>query len=316
MCGNTVANFYSYFDLVQHKYNKMDVRDPAVSPHGNHYLPHRPPANVEPTGSNPIPDPQRAEFETHLLASANRAVLSSIKRSEMREVLRSPGIQYPATVWTDQRERARKINQKIWTLKQYDLLESQVYRRSETVTETEYAQPNCACVWDAFDLITGVHRGLHHAGKLAFPASIFTEVSVGINKTHERCSEQYTGITQADVEYALKGCTVCNSKAANHEPPTITPIISHQCLDRVYMDLVDFRSQPDGDMKWVLRIRDHFSRYIWLFGIKVKSSSEVAQCLKTWLAWCGHSKNFYSDNGKEFDGAVADLVIQTCWSFR
>jgi transposase InsO family protein len=76
------------------------------------------------------------------------------------------------------------------------------------------------------------------------------------------------------------------------------------------MDLVDFRSQPDGEFQWVLEVKDHFSRHIWLFAIKNKSSLEVARCLKTWIAWCGHLKNFYSDNGKEFDGAVGDLLCQ------
>jgi hypothetical protein len=75
----------------------MDVRDPAVSAHGTCYLPLLPSENVEPTGSNPFPDPQRANFEEYLIRSSNRTVLSSIKRSDMREILRNPDIQFPTT---------------------------------------------------------------------------------------------------------------------------------------------------------------------------------------------------------------------------
>jgi hypothetical protein len=74
------------------------------------------------------------------------------------------------------------------------------------------------------------------------------------------------------------------------------------------MDLMDFTSQPDGIYHWVLQLKDHFSRMIWLFPLRDKSSEEVASSLRTWIAWCGQPKSFYSDNGKEFAGEVTDLL--------
>jgi endogenous inhibitor of DNA gyrase (YacG/DUF329 family) len=58
--------------------------------------------------------------------------------------------------------------------------------------------------------------------------------------------ELYYGITQENVEWVLKKCVICNQNTANKEPPTITPIVSRRCLDRVYIDLMDFTSQPDN----------------------------------------------------------------------
>ena len=78
------------------------------------------------------------------------------------------------------------------------------------------------------------------------------------NKTHERISELYYGITQEEVTWLLSKCQVCAANQANREPPSITPIISQRCLDRVYMDLMDFTSQPDGVYHWVLQLKDTF----------------------------------------------------------
>jgi transposase InsO family protein len=74
------------------------------------------------------------------------------------------------------------------------------------------------------------------------------------------------------------------------------------------MDLMDFTSQPDGEYKWVLQLKDHFSRMIWLFPLKDKGSTEVAIALRTFLAWCGRPRRFYSDNGGEFAGDVNDIL--------
>jgi hypothetical protein len=49
------------------------------------------------------------------------------------------------------------------------------------------------------------------------------------------------------------------------------------------MDLMDFTSQPDGEYHWVLQLKDHFSRMIWLFPLKDKSNNEVANALRTWI---------------------------------
>jgi transposase InsO family protein len=71
---------------------------------------------------------------------------------------------------------------------------------------------------------------------------------------------------------------------------------------------MDFTSQPDGEYTWVLQLKDHFSRMIWLFPLKDKGSTEVANALRTFISWCGHPKRFFSDNGTELKGDVDDLL--------
>ena len=132
--------------------------------------------------------------------------------------------------------------------------------------------------------------------------------NVGINKTHERATELYYGITQEDVKWVLNKCQIYTTNSANREPLTVTPIISRRCLDRVYIDLMDFTSQPDKGYKWVLQIKDHFSRIIQLFPLKDKSSTKVAAALRTFITQYGRPRRFYSNNGGEFKGDVNDFV--------
>ena len=51
---------------------------------------------------------------------------------------------------------------------------------------------------------------------------------------------------------------------------------------------MDFRSQADGEYKWIIQIKDTFSRYIWLYGVKDKSALTVVGILLNWLGQNGY----------------------------
>jgi len=60
--------------------------------------------------------------------------------------------------------------------------------------------------------------------------------------------------------------------------------------------------------KWVLQIKDHFSRMIWLYPLLAKTSAEVARCLGEWFSHYGSPRCIYADNGTEFKGDVSVLL--------
>jgi hypothetical protein len=109
-------------------------------------------------------------------------------------------------------------------------------------------------------------------------------------KTHERIHELYYGITQKDVEWVLSRCAICQQAARNNNPPSITPIVSHQNIDRLVIDLINMRASRDGNYAWVLQMKDPFSQYIWLYPLRDKSSAEVAAVLKQWFRANGHPR--------------------------
>jgi transposase InsO family protein len=88
----------------------------------------------------------------------------------------------------------------------------------------------------------------------------------------------------------------------------IKPIISNCCMQRVQIDLMDFRADADGQYKWILQIKDHFSRYIWLFALREKDSKEVAHCLEWWISAFGEPRIIQSDNGSEFKRYIYRLL--------
>ena len=53
------------------------------------------------------------------------------------------------------------------------------------------------------------------------------------------------------------------------------PIETRCCMDRIEFDLMDFQALSDGEFNWILQIKDTFSRHIWLYALKNKSSEGV-----------------------------------------
>ena len=69
------------------------------------------------------------------------------------------------------------------------------------------------------------------------------------------------------------------------------------------------RSEPDGEYKWILQIRDHFSKYCALYPLKQKTAEEVAAAMLQWIHhYSVHPRIWQSDNGTEFKGALLILL--------
>ena len=115
-------------------------------------------------------------------------------------------------------------------------------------------------------------------------------ILIGITKTHEVIFKWYYGITFNDVSFVVTRCTICNSMAKAIEKPSIQPIISKGCLHRIVIDLMDFRSNMDGPCCWIIQIKDHFARYIWLEEMQDKESTTVADIMKRWIGANGRPR--------------------------
>ena len=81
-------------------------------------------------------------------------------------------------------------------------------------------------------------------------------------------------------------------------------MINLEFLLRLQIDLVDMRSQPDGEFKWILHARDHFTKFSWLYPMKTKMAAKVADHLITQFCVFGPPRILQSDNGKEFTAQV------------
>jgi hypothetical protein len=53
---------------------------------------------------------------------------------------------------------------------------------------------------------------------------------------------------------------------------------------------MDMRATQDSGQKWIIQIKDHFSRYVWLYPLCDKSADEVTRVMKLWFGANGHPK--------------------------
>jgi transposase InsO family protein len=67
---------------------------------------------------------------------------------------------------------------------------------------------------------------------------------------------------------------------------------------------------PDGEYKYILHARDHFTRYSWGYPLKTKSSIEVAANLFDLFTTFGAPTILQSDNGKEFTSQVIKELVE------
>ena len=73
-------------------------------------------------------------------------------------------------------------------------------------------------------------------------------------------------------------------------------------MERLQINLIDFRHMPDGKYKWSLHIKNHFSKYTALFHLKSKQATDIADALAVFLICFGPPEIVQMDNGKEFNG--------------
>jgi len=49
------------------------------------------------------------------------------------------------------------------------------------------------------------------------------------------------------------------------------------------IDLMDFSTTPDGDFLWILQLKDHFTKMVWLRALKDKTALSVSVELEKWM---------------------------------
>ena len=148
---------------------------------------------------------------------------------------------------------------------------------------------------DVFDIIKDFH---------------YTTKHIGYQNTHAQLNLRYSNIPRTFVEEFVKLCPTCNENRNQITRAPLTPIISCGFLQRLQIDLIDMRSDPDGDKKWIGHAVDHFSKFHILFPLQSKEAKEVSRCLKTFVfAYFGLPLILHSDNGKEFvNSLITELV--------
>ena len=122
---------------------------------------------------------------------------------------------------------------------------------------------------------------------------------------------------RAIVENVLKECNgTCKlSKHIKTVPPPPKAMRTTNVMEVIQCDLIyitcgkGLPSSEKHDFKYILSVKDCFSKFCWLFPLKSKEALPVTQCLKTIFSQYGPPKYLHTDNGKEF---VNESVHKLC----
>ena len=126
----------------------------------------------------------------------------------------------------------------------------------------------------------------------------------GRDKTFDEVKRNYSWINLSSVNMSLKTCPAYNTRKPIKKSKAGKPLISLGFLTHVQVDLIDMTSHPDGEFKWILHARDHFTKFSWTYALTSKKASWVAEKLTKLFCTFGPAKILQSDNGKEFVAKV------------
>ena len=147
--------------------------------------------------------------------------------------------------------------------------------------------------WQLYETVVNMHCQIPHGGQ---------------EKTFVRLSEKYYGIIRPEVRWLLKHCTVCRLNRPSRTRPPLEYTVVSRLFERVQIDLIDMRHEPDGQFKWIYHMKDHWSRFCRLVPATSRTADEIAKHAARWIYTYGPPETLQSDNSSEFKAAVEHLL--------
>ena len=234
---------------------------------------------------NPFPNDVRTAFQAYIQSedgsrTGNRERIILAKQQRIYTFLNSPHIK--AIDAFDARLKHRALTE-------FHITRDKLYQNSNTTHKARYVVQES----EVFDLIINEHLQLLHAGR---------------DKVWATIQQKYYGINKHEVAFILKQCKNCTLNRPNTTKAPLVPIISGRAWERVQIDLIDMRHEPSGQYKWILHIKDHFSKYTQLYPLKSKHAEPIANCFALFIAAFLPLKIMQANNRKEFKGALLILL--------
>jgi len=149
-------------------------------------------------------------------------------------------------------------------------------------------------------IIKDIHESIQHKGE---------------TKTHKKVQEVYSNIPMSAVKKVIVNCVRCVEKCKKKSVRSVVvrPITSSALNDRGQVDLIDYRTEPDGEYKWVLHYKEHLTKFSILRPLQFKKAALVARELLQIFLLLGAPHVLQSDNGREFCAEVI-TELASLWS--
>ena len=106
----------------------------------------------------------------------------------------------------------------------------------------------------------------------------------------------------------MPACKICLLNYLSNIKAPLKPIIIERVFERLQVNLINFRHEPDRKFKWIMHIKDHISKFLALFAQTSKEVSECATSLLIFIKFMGRPEICQSNNGREFKGVLLILL--------
>ena len=130
----------------------------------------------------------------------------------------------------------------------------------------------------------------------------------GQDTTAKSILDQYFGVSKKEIIELLRYYTIYNRKYQSKSKGPLINIVTDRLFQRIQIDLIDIRHNPDREFYQILYIEDHFSKYHILYALKDKEAITITRNIYYQITYFGISKFIQSDNGTKFQGACSDLL--------
>ncbi|KAK9883815.1 hypothetical protein WA026_002011 [Henosepilachna vigintioctopunctata] len=192
-------------------------------------------------------------------------------------------------------KRFRKDRREYFLLKTYDTAEvdgrEQVIRKNDKLLVIPFE--------DLYDIIFDFHMKTNHAGK---------------NKMERAYKIGEANIPRPVTEVFLLCCNICFAKRhALEKAPSQKPKYVKGFAHKGQVDVVDFKSTPDGRYSMVLAYQDHHTKFMILRPLQNDLPEIIAQELSNIFMMFGIPKVLESHNGKYFVNKIINS-IDNLWS--
>ena len=145
--------------------------------------------------------------------------------------------------------------------KQYSFVDNKVCQTKEILKDRNLKQ---------YSIETKRLVYLEEFSDILYDAHCIKRMRQGITKTFEYIQSHYTGIPKVAVRAFRKFCYICDLNVKQKSQPRLTPISSSHIFERVQIDLIDMRCQPDGEYNWIGHMEDHNGQFHALWAQKKK----------------------------------------------
>ena len=125
------------------------------------------------------------------------------------------------------------------------------------------------------------------------------------NQMIKEIQTKYKNIAAESIMHYLRLSVFCLKKSkVQKKCLVIKAMIFSEMNSRAQVDLIGMKSQPDGDLKWILVYQNHLTKFAQLHPVKSKRAAEIAYQLFDIFSIFGVSSILQSNNGREFVNSV------------